>query len=503
MEYKGGVQDDSTVPPDELKAKDTCEGVWDMLSNIPPQEIHVISLSAALDHMVAISKWPGYQQTQEGLSAVEQLLARAEKQLNSMDSWGMVAFNRCAAGFKGVLQPEGLSAWQRELSQRPRLVEQLTEQGVANTLLSLGTLTESDPQLARVLDVQLAGQLLQHAKFMDRAERLRQKQGLGPSRPELNYFNMYYPGNQLMGLLMERACELVQRQQLDLQGASQILGACGFLGYLPSDLALQRLLTVLGTGELTTAETSATVMGCAWLGIIPPVEVIVACWRALMRGGGEDTQATANVAWALALLDACTPRMWEILTSRLLANLDAAAQVHLFQWHQAYLLIKLQFPQGLACPPELLTRSLAAHQAGLARRTLSTHFERVLAEAVQQLAPGQQVMVEYLVSDPDGLGWLRVDVALPGLKLAVEADGPYHFLRNVEPAQQDGLTKARDRLLRGWGWFVVVVPSSVSTRLFAADASHEELVGGLGEYLANNTAFMQYVKSTNMMMVSG
>ncbi|GAB4823922.1 hypothetical protein N2152v2_010968 [Parachlorella kessleri] len=129
----------------------------------------MISLSAALDHMVAISKRPGYQQTQESLSAVERLLNIAEGRLGGLNSWTMAAFIRCAAGFKGVLQPAGLSAWQQELLQRPELIEQLTEQGVANTLLSLGTLTDSDPQLARVLDVQLAGQLLQRGIRFARA----------------------------------------------------------------------------------------------------------------------------------------------------------------------------------------------------------------------------------------------------------------------------------------------------------------------------------------------
>ena len=182
-----------------------------------------------------------------------------------------------------------------------------------------------------------------------------------------------------------------------------------------------------------------------------------------------------------------------MLTTTLRDNLNTAAQVALRQWHQAYLFMKLQQVQSDAGP--LLSRSLAAHRAGLARRAPSTHFERALAEAVRQLASGHQVTVEYQVPDPDGQGWLNVDVALPGLKLALEADGRSHFLRNVEPVQQTGLTKARDRLLRGWGWHVIPVPLFVWDGLYTNDASHEDLVAGLGRYLVDHTSFKEYIKS--------
>ena len=189
--------------------------------------------------------------------------------------------------------------------------------------------------------------------------------------------------------------------------------------------------------------------------------------------------------------------MWETLTDLLWVNLNPTSEVlPLIQWHQAYLLIKLQHPEGLACPPQLLERSLAAHNAGLARRSPPTHLERVLAEAVRQLAPGQRIKVEYVVPDPDGQGGLRVDVGLPGLKLAVEADGPQHFFRNVEPPQQDGSTKARDRLLRGWGWHVVAVPAFAWDRLLAQGDSREVGVAGLRQYLVEHTDFMQYTRPT-------
>ena len=122
-------------------------------------------------------------------------------------------------------------------------------------------------------------------------------------------------------------------------------------------------------------------------------------------------------------------------------------------WHQACLLFKARFPE-LACPPELLERSRAAHRKGALRGRPPTLLQRALKQEVERQAPGQRVVSEYAVEAPDGEGWLLVDVALPELRIALEADGPYHFLRNV-PQQLRGETAARNRLLRAWHWEVV------------------------------------------------
>ena len=58
-----------------------------------------------------------------------------------------------------------------------------------------------------------------------------------------------------------------------------------------------------------------------------------------------------------------------------------------------------------------------------------------------------------------------MDVALPELCIAVEADGPTHFLRNRRERnglpRPSGETRVRDRLLAAWGWTVVSVPYTV------------------------------------------
>ena len=68
-----------------------------------------------------------------------------------------------------------------------------------------------------------------------------------------------------------------------------------------------RCHAVVATGKLTSVDASATLRGCARLGIQPPEEVIAACWQAVMRDGSQHTQTTANIAWSLALLGVSLP----------------------------------------------------------------------------------------------------------------------------------------------------------------------------------------------------
>jgi very-short-patch-repair endonuclease len=65
----------------------------------------------------------------------------------------------------------------------------------------------------------------------------------------------------------------------------------------------------------------------------------------------------------------------------------------------------------------------------------------------------------------------------PCCRLVVEADGPYHFWRNV-PAPA---TQSRDRLLRSWGWEVVSVSQAEYDRLY--HTSEQVTVQRLAEHL--------------------
>jgi hypothetical protein len=187
--------------------------------------------------------------------------------------------------------------------------------------------------------------------------------------------------------------------------------------------------------------------------------------------------------------------MWDQLAGLMSSSASKAANVSLLQWHQAYLLMRQRYGAVAACPPELLQRSLAAHLALKAPKGTS-RFKGALAEAVRQLAGGLDVQLSHAVHDPHGEGRVWVDVALPQARIALEADGPYHFLRNTEPLQQTGVTQARDRLLRGWGWHVIVVPHTVWNGLHAGCAAtiHEQLVAGLRMHVKQHTNLVQRIQ---------
>jgi very-short-patch-repair endonuclease len=200
-------------------------------------------------------------------------------------------------------------------------------------------------------------------------------------------------------------------------------------------------------------------------------------------------------SFRLHCLQVCDLGMWNQLAGLMSSSASSAKNMNWLQWHQAYLLMRQRYGVVVACPPELLQRSLAAHLALKAPRT-TTHFEDALAEAVRQVAEGLDVQLSHAVHDPRGEGRLWVDVALPQLRIALEADGPTHFLRNTELRQQKGETRARDRLLRGWGWHVIVVPIIVWEAMYAGGAapSHEQLVAGLQRHLEQHTGLVQRIQ---------
>ena len=83
--------------------------------------------------------------------------------------------------------------------------------------------------------------------------------------------------------------------------------------------------------------------------------------------------------------------------------------------------------------------------------------QKQVLRAVQQL-PGCSGAVGERLTD-DGLFSMDIGVELAsGEKLAIEVDGPSHFLQHSSPAQLDGATRLRNRLLQARGWRVVSVP---------------------------------------------
>ncbi|KAL4422459.1 hypothetical protein ABPG75_008656 [Micractinium tetrahymenae] len=343
--------------------------------------------------MVQLAAYEGG--TKDDRAAMAQLLQLAAARFGNLNAWALVAFIRCAAAFKGLLQPQQLADWQ-DAVQSGGAVPEMTEQGISNVLLALGALADADEQLAQQIDKKLAYP-----------------------------FNIYYDGQLLDGLL-----DSVVAQQPPVRNVAHIVGALGTLRHVPQPATWQRLVSVVENQEVHAVQAGAFMVGCAWLGRNPGPKAIHACLESVERDGGS--QGAANVAWALAVLQACDLGTW----SRLVAHVEGAVAdvpaVQLYQWAAAYQLLRLQHATHIPCQPDLLRRSLAAQAADLEKmqqRGSATRFKWVLAAAVQQLAAGQEVQPAYIAADLNGQPLVLVDVALPQLRIAVEADGPTHFLR--------------------------------------------------------------------------
>lgn len=179
-------------------------------------------------------------------------------------------------------------------------------------------------------------------------------------------------------------------------------------------------------------------------------------------------------------LQACDLRTWERLIAVASREGSSLVEVQQAQVSQAHLLMQLRYSNSLPCPRELLQRSRAAwHDQLVVRQRQGRTFsqiESLLAAAVAELASGHAVVAGHIVHSGRGEPLLLVDVALPQLRIAVEADGPTHFLRNRASKDgrplPDGPTLARNHLLRHHGWHVVAVPYWVFNDAFETGALH-------------------------------
>ena len=208
---------------------------------------------------------------------------------------------------------------------------------------------------------------------------------------------------------------------------------------------------------------------------------------------------------------ACDLPTWQRLLA-VAAHEDASlAEVACQQLAQAHLLMQLRYGDSVPCPPELLQRSRAAWHAQLLaeqRKHQQLHgravsqFEGLLTAAVAQLAGGHAVEAGHIVHSSQRDPLVEADIGLPQLRIAVEADGPRHLIRNaVGPDGQpllNGPTQARNRLLRHHGWHVVGVPywvyraaletSDPRAALLAHLQQHTDLVPTIAERAAAGAA---------------
>ncbi|KAG1673218.1 hypothetical protein FOA52_013098 [Chlamydomonas sp. UWO 241] len=167
-------------------------------------------------------------------------------------------------------------------------------------------------------------------------------------------------------------------------------------------------------------------------------------------------QALANTAWALAVLDHADNALMAALLQQAAGMVrDLACAENCTQLFLCMLWLKDQH-SDIAVPAQLAETCKRAWMEERPQPQPSDTQHQVLA-VVRQL-PGCSGATSEQATD-DGLFSIDIAVQLPdGSKLAVEVDGPTHFLSNA-PTVPNGTTRLRNRLLEARGWRVVSVPA--------------------------------------------
>jgi hypothetical protein len=175
----------------------------------------------------------------------------------------------------------------------------------------------------------------------------------------------------------------------------------------------------------------------------------------------------ANALLAYAVFDRSPPPAVVDAAARLPgSDFSAEGLAALFQAHLA----ELASGRSLDLPAELLARAEEAWR-GIVDATTNSNFHRDVAHTLDRL--GENHVVEGATDD----GLFRVDCLLADRRVAVEADGPSHYLADRAPT---GKTRLRRRLLEARGLRVVSVPYYEWDPLATYAAKDAHLGGRLG-----------------------
>ena len=152
----------------------------------------------------------------------------------------------------------------------------------------------------------------------------------------------------------------------------------------------------------------------------------------------------ANLAWALTVLEVYDVALFREVFAR--ASTDALQEGDLNQLYQVYCLLRLQAPEAVAgVSRELVLAMEAAWSTSKEREKRTTNRQAAVAKVLENMQIRHEVEAEQ-----------DIDILLPDFGVALEVDGPAHFLRNT--GHPMGHTIMKRRLLQLMGYNVISVP---------------------------------------------
>ena len=322
------------------------------------------------------------------------------------------------------------------------LVDHGNQQDVASSVWACGTLGIESPNLFRLLD--------------ERADWLFE------NRNQQNIANCVWSCGKL-GVEALHVFRLLnynaERMFVDgtPQGIANSIWACGKLGIEPPNML--RLLNehahvIIETGNSQHVANVASAL--ASLGSQSP-----AFFSALERGLNtfliqSDHQHLCNVGHAIVVLGINTSKQRDMLAtiwnSLLERQIDALPSDELSQ------ILYIQnsasaFGIDLARPPPDLQRQLA----NVSFTFNTSNFEENVSKALSGMGFSHRRDVSPFEAIP---GLLPIDIACPDRMIAIECDGPYHYVSILGDEEEirrveDGPTRAKRRLLQQLGWNVI------------------------------------------------
>ncbi|GAB4823409.1 hypothetical protein N2152v2_010455 [Parachlorella kessleri] len=287
-----------------------------------------------------------------------------------------------------------------------------------------------------------------------------------------------FPGEDVMEALVQQA--QAHSSEMSVGGLSQLLYVLGALRYAPSQQVMEDLVAALeprlASGQ-RAREVTAAMDGLAKLGCDPGEGFARACMAVVEADGGKDKALVSTVARSLAVLKRCTPDMWARLVHLMETPNPSAPKPPklpakhlpwrkwLPGWLTSYLLMQEQYPGNKVVgePLQFPGGVLRLQQAVRAYRREVTEVDAAAREVGQVLqgicGDSHPVHHNYRIRDLDTGAPMLLDLAVPSLRLAVQLER--WFDRTVNTGAPASKALIRGRLLRHWGWQLVVVPGAV------------------------------------------
>ncbi|KAG1675396.1 hypothetical protein FOA52_012315 [Chlamydomonas sp. UWO 241] len=256
-----------------------------------------------------------------------------------------------------------------------------------------------------------------------------------------------------MGALLQAAA--LQLRNFTPQGLANMTWALATLGHV--NAVFMGVLVQVARPQLrnfTPQNLTNTLWALATLGHVDAVFVHELVQAATPQLCNFTPHHLANMAWALATLDEQNAACVGALIEHAAASTVDFTMPELRQLFQFVLWLKT----WLVAMPVLPWLLAACKQTWLqkAGSTTVSHTQLQVLDAIRQLPGCSGASSEHLTDN--GLFSINIAVQLPGRKkLAVEVDGPTHFL-STAPTMRNDATRLHNRLLEARGWRVVSVP---------------------------------------------